>query len=219
MPDTLGIHLALRGRALTAVVCTTGTMTLAATATGFTRAAGSFLTDGFVPGQELAPAGFADNTRLTVADVAALTLTTREGRSAEVAAAGRRLTVGPPAARAWENEDFTPPADGRGYLAESFVPATSQLRTIPRVGGLRELTGLYILRLFGPANAGAAALRRLADAIDAVLTPGTPLTLGNGDVVYVRGDVGPSTSQILPGAAGWAFLPLTVPWRLDTVNS
>jgi hypothetical protein len=51
--------LALRGRVLTLSVATTGTTSLAATATGYTRAAGSFVTDGFKPGMEVLAAGFA----------------------------------------------------------------------------------------------------------------------------------------------------------------
>jgi hypothetical protein len=68
----------------------TGDMTLVATTTGYTRADGSFVDDGFVVGMTITPTGFAANTVTTVTAVAALTLTT-SARAAEAGAAGRAL--------------------------------------------------------------------------------------------------------------------------------
>ena len=70
------VHLALRARAEGLVVCTTGVMALAATTSGYTRASGSFVADGFAIGQEIVPASFATNTPRVVKAVSALTLTT-----------------------------------------------------------------------------------------------------------------------------------------------
>lgn len=57
---------------------TTGLAELAATATGFTRTTGSFLTDGFAVGQQILPSRFsnaANNTRSIITGVTATTIT------------------------------------------------------------------------------------------------------------------------------------------------
>ena len=58
MIDHLAALLALRGRALTLSVATTGSTSLSATTTGYARAAGSFITDGLVVGAEITASGF-----------------------------------------------------------------------------------------------------------------------------------------------------------------
>lgn len=65
--------------------------TLAATTTGFTRASGSFITDGFVNGMWLTPSGFSDNQISLITNVTALAITVAEPRLAEGSAAGRNL--------------------------------------------------------------------------------------------------------------------------------
>lgn len=72
---------------------TTGVTSLAATATTFTRSAGSFVTDGFVTGQVVIAAGFAtagNNGRFRVTNVAAgtLTVTALDGQTMAIEAAG-----------------------------------------------------------------------------------------------------------------------------------
>jgi hypothetical protein len=62
-----------------AAPATTGTTTLDATGTGFSRASGSFVTDGFLVGQTVTSSGYVGsgfNGKSTVTAVAALTLTT-----------------------------------------------------------------------------------------------------------------------------------------------
>ena len=77
---------------------TTGPIQLAATATGFTRSEGSFLTDGFVPNTWITVSGFqtgANNGRFLISGVTATTLTisTPAGTTVpEAAAAGRTVT-------------------------------------------------------------------------------------------------------------------------------
>jgi hypothetical protein len=73
----------------------TDVTSIAATTTGYTRATGSFVDDGFVVGMQITPSGFSANTVTTVEVVAALTLTT-SARTAEAAEGGRDLIgVGP----------------------------------------------------------------------------------------------------------------------------
>ena len=80
--------LALRNRVLSVVTATTGSTTLVATTTGYTRATGSFVTEGFRIGMELAGTGFstaANNNPGVILAVAAdgLSLTIEGGRTAE----------------------------------------------------------------------------------------------------------------------------------------
>jgi hypothetical protein len=75
---------------------TTGSATLAATATGYSRTTGSFITNGFAVGDEITASGFttaANNGRSIVTAVTAtdLTVTKAVPTVAEAAAAGRTL--------------------------------------------------------------------------------------------------------------------------------
>lgn len=217
MLDSLSCQLALRNRALSLTVCTTGSTSLSATTTGYARTAGSFVTDGFVIGQEITPTGFATNTVDVVKAVTALTLDTVTARAAEVAAGSRTIAVKLPALRAWENVDFTA-TTGRPYIEEDFAPGTHRIITAPMQGARAEQDGLYMLKLYGLSNVGISALRKTADAILALYTPGTVLTSGSTSV-YVRGDPAPVAAQILPQGNGWSVLPLSIYWRARSVNT
>ena len=77
----------------------TGLATIGATTTGYTRTEGSFITDGFRVGPEIAPSRFltaANNGRATVTAVTATTLTVTKasGTTANEAAAPGRLIMG-----------------------------------------------------------------------------------------------------------------------------
>jgi hypothetical protein len=76
---------------------TTGATSLSATATGYARAAGSFVTNGFRVGQTITASGFtnaANNGRavITAVTATALTVTKTGGTVAEAAAANRTIT-------------------------------------------------------------------------------------------------------------------------------
>lgn len=89
------IEAALAG---TFVAVTTGSISLAST-TGtntITRTVGSFITDGFLPGDEVLIAGFAtggNNGRTKILTVAALTITVAKALASDVAAAARTVDV------------------------------------------------------------------------------------------------------------------------------
>jgi Domain of unknown function (DUF4397) len=75
---------------------TTGSTSLSATATGYARAAGSFLTNGFKIGQQITASGFtnaANNGRSTITAVTATTLTVTKSTPTvdEAAATGRTI--------------------------------------------------------------------------------------------------------------------------------
>ena len=216
MINSLSAHLAMRARALTCVVCTTGSTTLAATTAGFTRSAGSFVTDGFEPGMEVVPSGFASSAARIVTAVSASLLSTSAAPTVESASAGRTLLVGLPLLRGWENVTLSP-VGGRPYLEEEWVPGTHSLVSFAANGGTAEETGLYILRWFGLMNTGTNAMRRQLNALMALFTPGSTVTAGS-DVVRVRSDTAVYAGQLLPQGNGWVVGIVTIPWRAWSVN-
>ena len=241
MISNLAATLALRNRALSLTVCTTGSVTLSVTTTGYARAdGGSFVTDGFVVGMEILAAGFTapgDNgngiiTALTATAMAVDAYTVTLGPTGytvaartlvtEAAAAARTISVKLPALRAFENVALTPVA-GRPYITEEFIPATAELVTFPAQGGRMAETGLYVLTWYGLVavagipGIGVSSLRKSVDALKLLYAPGTTLAVGS-DTLHVRGDTAVRTGQIIP-LAGWAALQLTVPWRARSVNT
>jgi len=217
--DTMAATLALRGRALALSVCTTGSTTLSATSTGFARASGSFVTDGFQVGMELLASGFsaANNGYAVVESVSALALKIAGGRSVQAAAGSRTLTVGLPEGRSWENTEYTPTA-GRPYVEEDMVPATSRLWTFPSDGGQLEETGLYVIRWYGLAGRGIGGLRRSVDALKARFAAGTPIAMDAG-TLRVRADLGPFAGAVRQIDGGWALCTVTVPWLARSQNA
>ena len=76
----------------------TGSVTLAATAFGYTRATGSFITNGFVKGQQVTASGFsnaANNGRSTILEVTDTMLIVQKATPtvAETARSGRQITA------------------------------------------------------------------------------------------------------------------------------
>ena len=216
MINSEAAHIALRQRAMTVVVATTGAVTLSATLSGYARTIGSFLTDGFAIGMEIQPVGFASNPVDVITGITALTLTVATPRTVEAVAAARSIAVGLPALKAFENQTLTP-IPGRPYLEEEYAPSTNRLLSFPAKGGTTEETGLYLLKWYGLANTGVSAVRRAIDALKALFAPGTAIVVGTS-TVYVRSDVGPYSSQLIPQGNGFAVAVLTVPWRVRTQN-
>lgn len=217
MIDHADLHLALRTRLLGVTLCTTGATTLAATATGYTRSGGSFLTDGFRVGMEIVPAGFTTITPQIITAVSATTLLATGTRVAQEAANGRTLTATLPSRRAWENLAYTPEV-GWPYLEEDFVPGTSTLRSASADGGTLEETGLYVIRCVGLADTGSLAIRAMVAAMQARYAPGLALAVAGG-TAYVRADLAPFSSAIRRLDGGWAVCTLTIPWRAFGTNA
>jgi hypothetical protein len=200
-----------------------------ATATGYARATGSFLTEGFADGMEFLPAGFADNTIRVIDSVSALTITTKadaaryqsEGTGSipqptvEAPLAGRSFSVGNPVGRAFDNKRLKP-ATGRPYTEEDYVPGASTLLG-QKTGGYVYEEGLYVIKISGLENKGTGAIRRWVNAMKALFAPGT-VVFANGLPVRVRDDATVKSSQILPQGNGWAVCTVTVPWRAESVN-
>jgi hypothetical protein len=216
MLDQTAATLALRNRALSLVVATTGSQTLSATANGYARSSGSFLADGFADGMEFVPFAFSDVTPKVIESVTALSIVTTTATTAQGASAGRSLTVGFPATQSLDNRRCKPIA-GRPYTEEEFVPGPSRLLSAPAAGGEYESTGLYIIKIYGLSDTGIGGIRKMADALLALFTPGTKLTAG-AYAIRPRGDTAAWAGQILPQGNGWSVCSVTVPWVAYSTN-
>jgi hypothetical protein len=209
--DHLAALKALRSHALTLSVATTGSATLAATATGYTRATGSFLADGFTVGMEVVPAGFTQATPGLVTQVAALALSIEGGRAVQAAGAGRSLSVGLPPLRAWENVAFTP-LDGRWHVEEDYIPGDTRVLAMGGAAPMDE-DPVYRLKLFSPSGYGTAGLYRVADALLALYAPRTTFTLAGSNGMRVRDRPAPTRSR-LAASGGRSMIAVTVPLRV-----
>ena len=153
MIDTFQLQLALRTQALTLSVASSSGVNLSATGAVFTRASGSFLTDGFSAGMEVLGAGFsasANNDSFTVTKVTALTLTIDGSLTTESAGSGKTLTVGLPAGRAWENIAYEP-TTGSPWIEEELIPGPSRQIGVGPKGSL-ETRVLYRLQIHTPED-------------------------------------------------------------------
>lgn len=212
--------LALRARAASLVVATTGSTTLEATATGYVRASGSFLTDGFRPGMEVVPTGFTQTT-VGIVDktLTATVMPIIGGRTVQASGSGRTLAVGLPLTRSYENIVLASgPPQGRPWINEDYVPGGASVLTLPTRRGLYDEDGLYILTWYGVAGLGLGAIRKGCDKLKALYAPGTSFTLSDGTVIRIRGDHAPIAGQITAIDGGWAYCQVTIPWRSVTRN-
>lgn len=220
MIDNLQMQQAIRTQLLTMEAATTGSISLEATSDGFVRTTGSFLTDGFEPGMEVAATGFgqaANNANWVVEQVEALTLHVT-GLTAEDAASGRTLTAGLPSDRAWENVGFEP-TPGTPYVEENFLSGPSTQLTNGTDEATVQVDPLYVVNIFAPENLGMEAASRYADAVLEAFKPNTSFNLSNGDALRVRTDTGPSRGQLTQRKPGWATVPVTIAFRLFTTNN
>ena len=218
MIDHGAMKRALRTHLRTLVVCTTGTTTLEATATGYGRPSGSFLTDGFRVGMELVPTGFASSAPVTITAVAALTLTTTPAPSVVQAAAGSRiLAVGLPASVAWENVAHTRPTQPAPHLIEQYLPGPMAGITMGS-RGLLEILPMYVLTITTAPHITTDALDGYGTGLLVHFAPGTPIPLDSGDFFTVRHDPAPFVGQVLSDGIG-TRLTCTIPLRHRTANS
>jgi hypothetical protein len=219
MIDHGAMQQCMRDRLFTLSVCSTGSTTLAATTAGYTRTTGSFITDGFAVGMELFASGFAkaaNNGRKTITDVTD-TLISCDGCVADVATIGRTLFVGIPAGRAMENM-FYEPVSPAPWLEEQYIPGPQYL------GGISEFARIsvepqYAIRIHVKEYTSTRAAHAYATALLNLFPPALVLTaLPNGDVLKVRADLGPFRGQLLPSRPGFVVVPVTIPFRLHSIN-
>lgn len=218
MIDHDAVLLAARNRALSLVVCTTGATTLVATATGYTRAAGSFLADGFRVGMEVTPAGFTDTTPRTIAAVDATTMTVEGAVTPQASGSGRTLSVGLPSQMSYLGVPLATPGHPTPWAEEQYLagPAAQVgLTTTATVENLPQ----YALSLYARLGAGAAALLAYASGLLDHFPPGLPLTLASGDDLRVRAVPAPFASPVAQVDGRWLVTTVTIPLRLHTANS
>jgi hypothetical protein len=215
--DHTATHLALRAHAFACVIATTGTMSLAATTTGYTRASGSFLSDGFAVGMEVTPTGFPQTATGVITALTATTMTVKGGRTAATAAGSRALAANLPSRRGFENIAITPVVD-EPYVTEEYLPGGGPQKRGLGAYGFLELTPTYVLNLYAPQDKGIGALRKSIDALIAHFAPTTSIAVGS-DYALVRADLGPFPTPIRQLEDGWAACSLSVPIRLTTANS
>jgi hypothetical protein len=136
----------------------------------------------------------------------------------------RLLTVsGLPAAanRVKVNKQYVQLA-GVPYLEEDFVPSPPILVSTPGQGGTIQGSGLYVIRWYGIADKGSAAIRAGVQAILAKFTIGTTVALTNGDAVRIGTPTQPATGayagQIRQAGAGFAVCTISIPYWLLSQN-
>lgn len=234
MIDNLALSTALRARALTLEV-STATGSFEATATGYSRAAGSWFDDGFEVGQEVFGVDFlldANNAPKVITALTDLVMTTAgftvdvvgdrklsgvSGTASE-AAGTRTLTVGLPDRMESENDQVKAGA-GVPWWREEYSPGAGR-----RVGhgpnAELEYFVDYFLTVFLPSDTGARAARRYQDALIAHFPPGYVVT-PTPNPCRVRGDVVPVPGRLLQSIepAGFLVVPVTVPAILRTANN
>lgn len=230
MIDEIAMQLALRSKLLQLSVATTGSVSLAATTTGYTRTTGSFVTDGLMAGMEAVAAGFANNGPVVITEVSALSIkaqrvvtTTVNGIPtyslapivAEAAASGRSLAVGLPSNRAWENDHFEPTAN-IPWVREEFIPGPTSQETMGPNGEL-EATPQYALYFNAPAGTRLTA-KHYVQAARVLFAPRTQIALANGDTLRVRADTGPYAGQLQSSTPGFANQPFIIPLRTRSAN-
>lgn len=241
MIDEVQALTALRSRYLTMEILSTGAQSIAATATGFTRNAGSFLDDGFAIGMEVTSSGFstpANNGKGVVTEVTAgeLLVTKKQlgteggvptvvaglANVVEAAGSGRTIAALLPMLREFDNTEVKRVA-GVPFIRDAFVPAGTHLATYPADGGQVEDSGLYVVTWFGLAGQGTGAILRGTGALLRRFAPGTPMTMSDGNIVRVRGESPseprPQGGQITPIDGGWAYRQVQIPWRARSRNT
>jgi hypothetical protein len=218
LPSHLAAQLTLRARLLTLSVATTGSTNLSATATGYARESGSFLTDGFAVGLEVTPTGFPQTARGVITAVSAADLTISGGRTVAAVAGSRSLAVSLPEWVAWDNVAVVPVAPNP-YAEEEYVPATRTVKTFPAIGGRVEDRGLYVVRWYAKQGFGVAALRKPADAVLALFAPGTTIAVAGANSLKVGLNPGPWAGAIRSDGGGWSVIVVTIPWWWSNINN
>lgn len=225
--------VALGNRLLSTVVASHNAVNIAASATAYTRASGSWITDGYLVGMEIVASGFTNtgnNGQGVISELSATVMTigraynvstsyavTDRTMVTEGSASGRTISATIPAMRRWDNTKLTPVA-GIPYIEEEFVPATNRNRTVPAATAFNEDTGVYFVKWFGLSDTGES-IRVCADAVLAEFAPGTPLTLSDGTTLRIPVDLGPKAGQVTRVDGGWSYSQIELPYIGESINA
>jgi hypothetical protein len=174
---------AIRQRLLQLRVYTTGLTTLAVANGKIVRTSGSFVDEGFQPGDQVETSGFgvaANNSSFIVSEVVPLTLTLDRRLTTEAAAGQRRADAGLVAGRAWEGREFTP-VRTQPFFRETVRPVSSVVRSIGD-GAVVEHILTCNLAFYYPVSLGLRPLEKQVGAVLALFQPASSL--------YYNGNLG-----------------------------
>lgn len=208
------IRAALETHLCALSLATTGPSSdVSATATGYQRAAGSFLDDGFLVGDTLQPAGFADNRMGAVLAVSASILVVDRHVEAEAAGPAVSLTATIPERRKFEGQPFQKPKD-RPWLRAALRPAGAPL-VAWGTGGILRHHGSFQVELFEPVDSGRgiARVERMAAALRSHFKAGSGLSHG---AVQVR--LTNAKRAAVQESLEAVSLMVTIDWACEAVN-
>lgn len=225
MPSTLelldeNIKMAFRTAFRAVVKASTGAVTtIATTADGYTRTAGSFVTDGFDVGDEVVASGcpLAVNNGMgwvTYVDDITLQVMRPDGVVMVVGAAGAAVTItaGMPSLHILESRrtstDVGKPWTREHYQAGVVVVASMRAPT----ARVRQ-RGVFWLNLFYPSDVGTSGVDRLRGKILASIYPAMDLRY-NGQVVRVQ----QVPKKDFVQEASWVGAPIAWHFQADTIN-
>jgi hypothetical protein len=211
--------LACRALLNTLSVCTTGSTSLSATTTGYARASGSFLTDGFRVGMEVTPTSFTSTGNQVIKALTA-TLMTIDGTITADTASARTISVTQPEYRMYPNMDFKlTQAAGRPYTEEEWLPGVVNVQGVGPFGVVIH-EPVYIVKMWGLSGKGDAAMSAYVQSIMELFAPRTTITTGGGTVLRVKERPGPFSSQLTnpPDKPGRAVVTITIPLWCQIAN-
>lgn len=221
MVKHLAILLALRQHLTgTQVATTPAGLSMTGTTTGFTRATGSFIDDGFAVGMEVTPAGFPETAPvlITALTATAMTVRTTSARTPAAAGTGYSIVAALPSRRAWENVEYTP-EDGEWYVDEQYLPGPLTLVSGNEDSGEYDAEPAYVLRLYGLSGTGASALYNVSGAVLDRFNPGRAIPTSDGHTVMVRSFPSPRRGQIMREGPGRAVVEVEIPAWVRTSNN
>lgn len=208
--------LAIWDRVDTLSVVTTGSATLGATGSTYTRAAGSFITDGFAPGMETTVSWSVQ--RRVITRVEALTLTVSEAPTASSETAGRTLSVAKPSRFSHEGVHFDP-TQGAPWFEDVLVSGPQRQLTTGTSEATIEFDPVYRLWVHVPENVGSLAAYKYVDALLLLFKSNTSFSLSNGQSVHVRTDAGPFIGPLTHNRPGFMTVRVDINLRQHLLNA
>jgi hypothetical protein len=125
--------------------------------------------------------------------------------------------IPPPQDRAWSSVSFKPDPT-RPHIESNFTHDTAEVTSFPVNAGTLQTTGLYVVRYYGLTGRGESDIRTVITAILRAFAPGLGMVLPSGVTLYIRHDVGPAPSEIIPVGSGKSFSAIRIPWRAFSNN-
>lgn len=211
MDPDFEIRVGLESRLAALAIVTTGTTTLAATGSTYTRSSGSFLTDGFVIGDAVSATGFTGtaNGKATVTAVTATVLTVDRALATVASGGSRSITAGVPDV-SYPGQAFAVPPDKAWVRAR--VRSVGNRTVATGDGPLQRHEGIFLVDVFEPYSSGMGInrLERLASAIRAQFRVTTSI---------VRSNVTVRISGLNPGSllenTDNLQVPISIDWWAD----